>query len=355
MKKLYILFLLLIVLTLSFSSCSKDNNVNYTDVSEFKYEEQNGSIKITEFIGQSTEVYIPSEINNMKVTTIGISSFEGNDNIKSVVIPNTVNKIEASAFRHCTNLTYMEIPESVKEIAGEGLEEVPYITNQTDEFVIVGDKILIDYNGAVGSDVDLIIPDGIKYIGDISLDKDYEFDNIHLPSSVETIGSFAFCCDFNTININDNVKKICISAFESSNWIDNLKDEFVIVGDGILIKYNGDDRNIIVPENVKSVSCADENYVFKNASSITFQDGLKYINESIFDTSGSILNGQEQINGKLVSDDEKITDIYIPSSVEYISDYAIWGRKSHITIISEAGSEAERYANDNDISFKALK
>ncbi len=335
---------------------SEETNVNnFTTISEFKYEEQNGSIRITEFIGKSTDVYIPNKIKDMEVSVIGSGAFSGNKEINSVIIPDTVNKIESAAFRHCLNLTYMEIPNSVKEIEAEALEEVPYITNQTGEFVIVGDEVLISYNGVAGSDIDLNIPDGVKYIGDISLDKEYEFNNVYLSDSVETIGSFAFCCDFNSINITDNIKKICTGAFEDSNWIDNQKDEFVIVGDGILIKYNGNDKNIIIPQGVKSVACADEDYIFRNATSIVFQDGIKYIGDQVVAVDATVnQNGSDYIDGNLISDNEKLTEVYIPSSVEYISDYAISIGRDHVTVISASETEAERFCAKNNIDFKDI-
>lgn len=334
---------------------SEETNVNeFTTISEFKYEEQNGSIRITEFIGTSTEVYIPSRINNMEVSVIGAGAFAGNKEVNSVTIPDTVNKIESSAFRHCLNLTHMEIPDSVKEIEGEALEEVPYITNQTDEFVIVGDGVLIDFNGDFGDDVDLNIPDGVKYIGDISLDKEYEFNNIYLSDSVETIGSYAFCCDFNSINITDNIKNIRTCAFMDSNWINNQSDEFVIVGDSILIKYNGNDKDIIIPEGVKSVVCADEDYVFKNPNSIVFKDGIKYIGDQVIAVFATVnQNGSDYIDGNLISDNEKLTEVYIPSSIEYISDFVISKGRDHVTVISESETEVEKFCAKNNINFKA--
>lgn len=42
-------------------------------------------------------------------------------------------------------------------------------------------------------------------------------------------------------------------AFKETLYWHGLLDEFVILGDGILIDYNGKDKDVVVPEGVKTV------------------------------------------------------------------------------------------------------
>ena len=62
------------------------------------------------------EVVIPSTHNNLPVTTIGNSAFNGNTNVKRVVVPDTVTLIDASAFYGCSNLETIVLPDSLQKI-----------------------------------------------------------------------------------------------------------------------------------------------------------------------------------------------------------------------------------------------
>lgn len=59
-------------------------------------------------------------------------------------------------------------------------------------------------------------------------------------------------------------------------WYQGLKDEFVIVGDGVLIKYNGTKSGVILPDNVKAIGGT----AFRNNTSVSdvvLHDGIKGI------------------------------------------------------------------------------
>ena len=51
-----------------------------------------------------------------KVKTIGYYSFYGQSGLKELVIPEGIEKIEASAFTNCPSLLKIEIPKTVKSI-----------------------------------------------------------------------------------------------------------------------------------------------------------------------------------------------------------------------------------------------
>lgn len=64
------------------------------------------------------DVVIPSKIQfkNIEyiVNYIPIMAFEKCDNLKSIVIPKTVDRLLRSTFQECIRLEYLEIPASVK-------------------------------------------------------------------------------------------------------------------------------------------------------------------------------------------------------------------------------------------------
>ena len=131
MKKTFALLLIFIFLLSAFNGCVTNiqspqdakvttENANYSPnpASDFEYvvnSEQSG-ILINKYIGTAEHVVIPSHINNFPVlslhgipnedypTTIAEGTFE-RSNIKTIVIPETVTAIGATAFNHCEKLT----------------------------------------------------------------------------------------------------------------------------------------------------------------------------------------------------------------------------------------------------------
>ena len=98
--------------------CEPQNNETKTisKESDFLFDGKTGTI--TKYVGTNTTVVIPSTINGVSVTSIGKEAFEKTA-CTSIVIPNSVTNIEASAFMWCNELTDITIPNSVTSI-GDG-------------------------------------------------------------------------------------------------------------------------------------------------------------------------------------------------------------------------------------------
>ena len=88
------------------------SNDNLSLKTEYKYTTINGEVTITEYTGSGLDVAIPSHINGNPVTCIGEEAFKGKQ-IRSVVVPSGVKKIDWFAFSGCTVLESVTIPSSV--------------------------------------------------------------------------------------------------------------------------------------------------------------------------------------------------------------------------------------------------
>ncbi len=73
------------------------------------------SVTVTNYTGPGGAVTIPSTIKGLTVSAIGQNAFRYQFNVTSVIIPNTVTTIEASAFV-VSGLTNATIPEGVLTI-----------------------------------------------------------------------------------------------------------------------------------------------------------------------------------------------------------------------------------------------
>lgn len=158
-------------------------------------------------------------------------------------------------------------------------------------FSLDGSKIVFHNDAFSGTT--LLIPqefDGteITEIDGISFSaNNNEITDLEIPASVQSVESGAFenFTALKNVVIPKTVKHIAGTAFKNTPWYKNIKDEFYLCGDGILIKYGGDKSDITVPDGVKYLDCA----VFsgnKEVTSVTLPDSVVYIGESVFKESG---------------------------------------------------------------------
>ena len=115
------------------------------------------------------------------VTEIGSSAFEGCTGLTSLSLPSGVTEIGSAAFSGCTGLTSLSLPSSITEIDSyafkgcTGLKDVSFYINGDFETYLTKDHPCIE----VGC--------GIKYYLN-----DEEITSIVVPSSVTTLGMYAF-------------------------------------------------------------------------------------------------------------------------------------------------------------------
>ncbi|MBQ2767663.1 MAG: leucine-rich repeat domain-containing protein [Clostridia bacterium] len=100
------------------------------------------------------------------VTYLGAAAFYCCDSLTTAIIGEGVTTIEHNAFADCPSLTMLMIPGTVERIHGyyyghEPFKDSPWFASQTDEFVIVGDGVLIAYNGTA---TDVVLPAEVKSI-----------------------------------------------------------------------------------------------------------------------------------------------------------------------------------------------
>ncbi len=172
------------------------------------------------------------------VTTIGAYSFYHAENLKNIILPSTVTTIEPNAFYGCVNL------ESI------------------------------------------IIPEGVKVIPDYAFYGCAKLSDIVLPEALEAIGKYAFynCVALSEIVVPDSVKEVGAYAFDGTPWFELNYDKFMVVGDGVLLKYNGFADEVVFgaedPEVKIAVGGAFEGVL--RLKKITLPDSCKEIAEFAF-------------------------------------------------------------------------
>ena len=148
---------------------------------EFNYEElSDGTLSIWFFEADESHktIKIPEEIDGKKVSEIGDSLFEGNEDVEKVILPESITTILPDAFRFATSLKELEINGAVESVGVKAI----YGCNELKT---------------------LKFPEGLKTLSSVSIAYCEKLADIYLPSTVESVeaDNFTLCADPLTIHV----------------------------------------------------------------------------------------------------------------------------------------------------------
>lgn len=75
---------------------------------DFTFTQRNGTLSVSAYRGNDTDIRIPAYVGGMAVTGIDINCFAFKTALRSVVLPETVTSVGAGAFRYCYALETVE-------------------------------------------------------------------------------------------------------------------------------------------------------------------------------------------------------------------------------------------------------
>ncbi|MBO7302792.1 MAG: leucine-rich repeat domain-containing protein [Clostridia bacterium] len=285
---------------------------------------------ITEHTGGETEIVVPDTLGGYPVVAIGAGAFYENEVATSVKFGASLEIIGASAFGECIELKNVEIPKTVWAIYPDAFTGTPWYESLIkDEFVIVGDSVLLKYNG---TDSTVVIPDTVKHLSAAFMGNE-TIKDVTIPDSVYTIGAaafssssvsrvmlgnnvlmlddsaFAYCYELHYINMPDSLKVIGSNAFISCTGLNYLKLGKNVETIGTYAFYRASQFSYIyIPKSIKTIEpmafedCNYLNYIYYEGSQEEFDalgvstNNPKLLEVKIFynyDYSGGIYEAQQ--------------------------------------------------------------
>ncbi len=239
-------------------------NKKTEDGYEYIKVEDGSAVELVKYVGNETEVKLPSKLGGLSVITVGEGCFEGNETVvsvkfnseivtvkdkafkdctalKEVTKTDSLTALGASAFEGCSAIEEFEYPESVtavpekcfagctalavikehknlKNVASDAFKDTAWENAQPDGALSFG---RVTY-GVKGQVKDIEVPKGVSLIEDyVFLGCDY-IETVTLGPDVEEIGLYAFqnCTNLKVFNFDEAIGVVEAGAFKGCSSLE---------------------------------------------------------------------------------------------------------------------------------------
>ena len=263
----------------------------------YNYINDGKDLEVTNGKSYSGNIIIPEEVTYMnrtrKVTRIGNNAFRGCSSLTSIMIPNSVISIGDYVFAYCSGLTSIIVPNSVTSIGDYAFDHCSGLTSVT-----------------IGNSVTSIGRHAFKYCSGLT--------SVTIPNSVTSIGNYAFayCSGLTSIIVPNSVTSIGYEAFYKCTSLTSVTigNSATSIG-GYAFAYCNGLTSVDIPNSVTSIG----DHAFDHCSGLT---------------SVTIGNSVTSIGRGTFYGCSGLTSVTIPSSVTSIGSSAFSGWRGLTSVVS---------------------
>lgn len=270
---------------------------------------EDGTVNITDYLGNDTEITLPQTIDGKAVTMIVDSAFSGDKTIVSVTIPEGVVRLGEYCFDGCSNLQKVDLPSTLTSLGG--IWTFKNCSSLTD---------------------------------------------IEIPEKITSLGYQVFdgCENLSEIKVNANNPVL----YEENGIVYNREEKSLECCPG------GASGSVTVAEGIEQIDA----YAFSGCekiTNITLPNSLKIMEEAVFVSCTGlekiiIPEGTTTLSDWTFNGCHNLKEVTIPGSVTHIGDNQFSGCPVNLIVYGYKGTEAERcvqYENnsyDRNIQFKEI-
>ena len=290
-------------------------------------------------------VVIPSSLGGYPVTGIGEYAFESCTDMTDVEIPESVVSIRAEAFGGCEGLANVEIPRNVMYIDVTAFGFCYRFTVDPANAVYSSrNGLLLSKDGrtlvrSVNGDVE--IPSSVTEIGDSAFDGCPLLESVTIPDGVLDIGAHAFCCcdGLENILIPQSVTNIGTRAFVScynlrsfavdpANRFYSARDGFLLNKDGTVLVQGVNVVEARIPDGVTTIGEAAFEDCFR-LECVEIPDSVTAIGDWAFSVCESLAGVVIPVGVMVIGDSAfswcGLTCVTVPGNVKAIGERAFYG------------------------------
>ena len=211
--------------------------MNETDSSYFVWSEDSTTLLGFSTLGlekynnnEIIDLIIPKEHNGVTLLNIGESAFSGNGKIETIIIPDTVVKLQKNAFQYSNNLKNLQMPISINQFGDAGNYTEKAFSNSTKIEKIkltYGNETVFNLSGrdyeftpwyySRNNNPVITLEEGITTVGTDTF-RGCTTAKFNLPSTLHTVRDYAFyACSGGEIKVEElaNLKQIGAYAFSA--------------------------------------------------------------------------------------------------------------------------------------------
>ena len=268
---------------------------------------EDGSAKITRYMGDAVSLSIPFELDGHPVFALGEDVFPKGLGVTSILIPASVQQIGEGAFRFLDKLAATEV------ISGN-----PVYASSQGVLFDKSQRLLHTYPSS-REGARYGVPRGIEAVAKSAFYQCKYLESVYLPAGVSYIGgeSFYGCRKLTDIRLPDTIRTIGGKAFAGCAGLTymGIPASVTSIGPGIFIRC----------ENLEDIWVDENNPAYASINGVLVEKETKLLHTFLQKKASTVVRvpgGIKAIGPLAFSDCYGMKEVTVPSSVESVGEEA---------------------------------